>query len=272
MRILARRRSTRCATWACRELPPHARCSPLPPLPGNACWFTARGALIPLPPFLPRQQIPRARLREALCACIHRRSRVRSSAWRCTQAARVLPAIAIGELEQGSLTPETTGFEDRRCLDTRRCETRWLFRPRAGAWRAPRGVHHIWRPQSERAPGLSHKSTGAGAGGTPGCAEGRASGIRDQRSTHKQHPRRGSYEPDSDFNGRLDKESLVARRSGAENYSLDGSAVLIAPRALATSGRRAGVRAKRAARGVAGRQLWTPPPLEFDLGAVVDLK
>ena len=31
----------------------------------------------------------------------------------------------------------------------------------------------------------------------------------------------------------------------------------IAPRALATSGRRPGVRAKRAARGVAGRQLWT---------------
>ena len=31
----------------------------------------------------------------------------------------------------------------------------------------------------------------------------------------------------------------------------------ITPRALATSGRRPGVRAKRAARGVAGRQLWT---------------
>ena len=31
----------------------------------------------------------------------------------------------------------------------------------------------------------------------------------------------------------------------------------IAPRALATSGRRPGVRAKRAARGVAGRQLLT---------------
>ena len=31
----------------------------------------------------------------------------------------------------------------------------------------------------------------------------------------------------------------------------------IAPRALATSGRRSGVRTKRAARGVAGRQLWT---------------
>jgi len=31
---------------------------------------------------------------------------------------------------------------------------------------------------------------------------------------------------------------------------------LIAPRALATSGRRPGVRAKRAARGVAGRQLF----------------
>ena len=33
--------------------------------------------------------------------------------------------------------------------------------------------------------------------------------------------------------------------------------LLIAPRALATSGRRPGVRAKRAARGVAGRQIWT---------------
>ena len=31
---------------------------------------------------------------------------------------------------------------------------------------------------------------------------------------------------------------------------------VIAPRALATSGRRPGVRAKRAARGVAGRQFW----------------
>ena len=33
--------------------------------------------------------------------------------------------------------------------------------------------------------------------------------------------------------------------------------MIIAPRALATSGRRPGVRAKRAARGVAGRHLWT---------------
>jgi len=33
--------------------------------------------------------------------------------------------------------------------------------------------------------------------------------------------------------------------------------VFIAPRTLATSGRRPGVRAKRAARGVAGRQLLT---------------
>ena len=32
---------------------------------------------------------------------------------------------------------------------------------------------------------------------------------------------------------------------------------IIAPRALATSGRRPGVRAKRAARGVAGHQVWT---------------
>ena len=32
---------------------------------------------------------------------------------------------------------------------------------------------------------------------------------------------------------------------------------IITPRALATSGRRPGVRAKRAARGVAGRQIWT---------------
>ena len=32
---------------------------------------------------------------------------------------------------------------------------------------------------------------------------------------------------------------------------------LFSPRALATSGRRPGVRAKRAARGVAGRHLWT---------------
>ena len=33
--------------------------------------------------------------------------------------------------------------------------------------------------------------------------------------------------------------------------------IIIAPRALATSGRRPGVRAKRAARGVAGHQFWT---------------
>ena len=35
------------------------------------------------------------------------------------------------------------------------------------------------------------------------------------------------------------------------------SQCFIAPRALATSGRRPGVRAKRAARGVAGHQVWT---------------
>ena len=39
-----------------------------------------------------------------------------------------------------------------------------------------------------------------------------------------------------------------------KTYSFDE---IIAPRALATSGRRPGVRAKRAARGVAGHQLWT---------------
>ena len=40
-------------------------------------------------------------------------------------------------------------------------------------------------------------------------------------------------------------------------HSTRKSRPLIAPRALATSGRRPGVRAKRAARGVAGRHLWT---------------
>ena len=37
----------------------------------------------------------------------------------------------------------------------------------------------------------------------------------------------------------------------------DAVKFLIAPRALATSGRRPGVRAKRAARGVAGHHVWT---------------
>ena len=41
------------------------------------------------------------------------------------------------------------------------------------------------------------------------------------------------------------------------HYGLGETEVFIAPRTLATSGRRPGVRAKRAACGVTGRQLWT---------------
>ena len=46
------------------------------------------------------------------------------------------------------------------------------------------------------------------------------------------------------------------RAAGGEK-SVSQRNKFIAPRALATSGRRPGVRAKRAARGVAGRQVWT---------------
>ena len=49
----------------------------------------------------------------------------------------------------------------------------------------------------------------------------------------------------------------VRRVTTANTLGLLSSPLIIAPRALATSGRRPGVRAKRAARGVAGHHLWT---------------
>ena len=53
------------------------------------------------------------------------------------------------------------------------------------------------------------------------------------------------------------REKREERREKREERRDDDDELVIAPRALATSGRRPGVRAKRAARGVAGRHLWT---------------